>query len=66
VLLSDLGKLTAALDGLPAHMTTTRTARAWHYREQLRDILARKHPNIARRPLSRWRSKVLRSKIEPM
>jgi transposase len=47
-------------------MTTTRTARAWHYREQLRDILARKQPNIVRRLLNRWCSNVLRSKVEPM
>ena len=70
VLLKDRGKLTAAqraeLDGLLAHMTTTRTARTWHYREQLRDILARKQPNIVRRLLNRWCSNVLRSKVEPM
>lgn len=70
VLLKDRGKLTAAqraeLDGLLAHMTTTRTARAWHYREQLRDIMARKQPNVVRLLLNRWCSNVLRSKVEPM
>ena len=70
VLLKDRGELTAAqraeLDGLLAHMTTTRTARAWHYREQLRDLRARKQPNIVRRLLNGWCSNVLRSKVEPM
>jgi len=70
VLLKDRGKLTAAqrteLDGLLAHMTTTRTARAWHYREQLRDILTRKQPNVVHLLLNRWCSNVLRSKVEPM
>ena len=70
VLLKDRGKLTAALraelDRLLAHMTTTRTARAWHYREQLREILARNQPNIVRRLLNGWCSNILRSKVEPM
>ena len=69
-LLKDRGKLTAAqrteLDGLLARMTTTRTARAWHYREQLRDILTRKQPNVVHLLLNRWCSNVLRSKVEPM
>ncbi len=47
-------------------MTTTRTARAWHYREQLRDILTRKQPNVVHLLLNRWCSNVLRSKIDPM
>jgi hypothetical protein len=29
-------------------MTTNRTARAWLYREQLRDILTRRRPNVVR------------------
>jgi transposase len=70
VLLKDRGKLTVAqraeLDGLLARMTTTRTARAWHYREQLRDILTRKQPNVVHLLLNRWCSNVLRSKVEPM
>lgn len=70
VLLKDRSKLNLAqrteLDGLLARMTTTRTARAWHYREQLRDILTRKQPNVVHRLLNRWCSNVLRSKVEPM
>ena len=70
VLLKDRSKLTGAqrndLDALLAHMTTKRTARAWQYREQLREILARKQPNIVRRLLNGWCSNVLRSKVEPM
>lgn len=69
-LLKDRSKLTLAqrteLDGLLARMTTTRTARAWHYREQLRDILTRKQPNVVHRLLNHWCSNVLRSKVEPM
>ena len=69
-LLKDRSKLNLAqrteLDGLLARMTTTRTARAWHYREQLRDILTRKQPNVVHRLLNRWCSNVLRSKVEPM
>ena len=45
VLLKDRASLTVAqraeLDRLLAKMTTTRTARAWHYREELREILTR-------------------------
>ena len=70
VLLKDRGKLTRAqraeLDGLLARMTTTRTARAWHYREQLRDILTCKQPHVVHLLLNRWCSNVLRSKVEPM
>jgi transposase len=69
-LLKDRAKLTAAqrreLNGLLAHMTTSRTARAWHYREQLREILTRKQPNVVHLLLNRWCSNVLRSKVEPM
>ena len=70
VLLKDRSKLThaqrAELDGLLSRMTTTRTARAWHYREQLRDILTRKQPTVVARLLNGWCSNVLRSKVEPM
>jgi len=70
VQLKDRGKLTVAqraeLDGLLARMTTTRTARAWHYRQQLRDILTRKRPNVVHLLLNRWCSNGLRSKVEPM
>jgi len=41
-LLKDRSKLTVAqrteLDALLSHLTTTRTARAWQYREQLREV----------------------------
>ncbi len=70
VLLKDRSKLThaqrAELDGLLSRMTTTRTARAWHYREQLRDILTRKQPTVVARLLNAWCTNVLRSKVEPM
>src|ERR1019366_8937177 len=36
----------ADLDALVAQYTTNRVARAWLYREQLRDILDRKQPNV--------------------
>lgn len=70
VLLKDRSKLTHTqrieLDGLLSRMTTTRTARAWQYREQLRDILTRKQPTVLARLLNGWCSNVLRSKVEPM
>lgn len=56
----------ADLDALLARITTRRTARAWQYREQLREILNRKQPNIARRLLAQWCGNVMRSKVEPM
>ena len=69
-LLKDRSKLSAAqrseVDDLLAHLTTKRTARAWHYREQLREILTRKQPNVVRTLLNRWCSNVLRSKVGPM
>jgi transposase len=49
-LLKDRNKLHAEqrndLDALVARFTSKRTARAWLYREQLRDILERKQINI--------------------
>lgn len=54
------------LDALLAKVTTMRTARAWLYREQLRDILDRKQINVVRRMLGQWRTNVMRSKVEPM
>jgi transposase len=69
-LLKDRSKLSRAqrsgLDALLAHMTSTRTARAWLYREQLREILTRKQPNVVRILLNQWCTNVLRSKVEPM
>ncbi len=47
-------------------MTTKRTARAWHYREQLREILTRKQPNVVRTLLNRWCTNVMRSKVAAM
>jgi transposase len=70
VLLKDRTKLSGAqraeLDALLAHMTTKRTARAWQYREQLREILSRKQPNVVRVLLRQWCTNVRRSKVEPM
>jgi len=69
-LLKDRGKLAseqrAELDALLSHMTTNRTARAWQYREQLREIMSRKQPNVVRKLLKQWCTNVMRSKVEPM
>lgn len=54
------------LDMLVAHFTTKRTARAWLYREQLRDILDRKQINVVSAMLGQWCTNVMRSKVEPM
>ena len=56
----------ADLDALIARMATVRTARAWVYKEQLREILARKQLNVARDMLKHWCTCVMRSKVEPM
>lgn len=64
---NSLGKeARAALDALVAQLTTKRTARAWLYREQLRDILSRRQINVVRGMLSQWATCVMRSKVEPM
>ena len=47
-------------------MTTVRTARAWAYKEQLREILDRKQINVVRGILHHWCVCVMRSKVEPM
>lgn len=47
-------------------MSTVHTARAWVYKEQLREILERKQINVVRAMLQRWCTCVLRSKVEPM
>jgi transposase len=69
-LLKDKSKLsrdqTADLDKLVAQFTTKRTARAWLYREQLRDILDRKQINVVSTMLAQWCTNVMRSKVEPM
>ena len=56
----------ADLDALVARMTTVRTARAWVYKEQLREILERKQINVVRAMLQHWCACVMRSKVEPM
>ena len=69
-LLKDRSKLkpeaAADLDALIAKMTTVRTARAWLYKEQLREILDRKQINVVRGMLEHWCTCVMRSKVEPM
>jgi transposase len=69
-LLKDRSRLSpeaaADLDALIAKMTTVRTARAWVYKEQLREILDRKQINVVRAMLQHWCTCVMRSKVEPM
>jgi transposase len=69
-LLRDRASLTpdarADLDALIARVTTKRTARAWLYKEQLREILERKQINVVRDMLTQWATNVMRSKVEPM
>jgi transposase len=62
--LSDEGR--ADLDALIAQAATKRTARAWLYREHLREILDRKQINVVSAMLKQWCTNVLRSKVEPM
>jgi transposase len=62
--LSDQGR--ADLDALIAKAATKRTARAWLYREHLREILERKQINVVSRMLKQWCANVMRSKVEPM
>jgi transposase len=54
------------LDALVAQYTSKRTARAWLYREQLRDILQRKQIRVVSAMLAQWCTNVMRSKVEPM
>ncbi len=54
------------LNELVRRLTTLRTARAWQYREQLRQILQRKQVNVVRRMLLQWCTNVMRSKVEAM
>lgn len=56
----------ADLDALIAQATTKRTARAWLYKEHLREILDRKQINIVAAMLRQWCTNVMRSKVEPM
>jgi transposase len=54
------------LDVLLSQLSTKRTARAWTYREQLREILDRKQINVVSTMLWQWCTNVMRSKVEPM
>lgn len=54
------------LEGLLTDVAISRTARAWTYREQLREILQRKQPNVVRKALLHWCACVNRSKVEAM
>jgi transposase len=69
-LLKDRSKLRteqrADLDALVTQFTSKRTARAWLYREQLRDILERKQIQVVSTMLAQWCTNVMRSKVEPM
>lgn len=69
-LLKDRSRLntrdSAELDALISKMATVRTARAWVYKEQLREILERKQVNVVRAMLLHWCTCVMRSKVEPM
>lgn len=69
-LLKDRDRLSPAqrsdLDALIAKATTKRTARAWLYREHLREILERKQINVVSSMLRQWCTNVMRSKVEPM
>jgi len=56
----------ADLDALIAKFTRLRTARAWVYKEQLREILERRQINVVRAMLAHWCTCVMRSKVEPM
>jgi len=56
----------AALHGLITAPKLTLTARAWIYKEQLRDLLDRKQINVMRDSLLHWCVCVMRSKVEPM
>jgi transposase len=45
---------------------TRRTARAWQYREDLREILKRKQINVVRDMLRQWCHNAMHSKVAPM
>ena len=69
-LLKDRAKLKLAaaadLDALIGKMAVKRTARAWSYKEQLREILERKQINVVRTMLEHWCTCVMRYKVDPM
>ena len=49
-----------------AQVATKRTARAWAYREHLREIFGYKQINVMRTTLWEWTVNVMRFKVEPM
>jgi len=69
-LLKDRNRLSAEaradLDSLITQATSKRTARAWLYREHLRDILDRKQINVVTAMLRQWCTNVMRSRVAPM
>jgi transposase len=69
-LLKDKSKLSSEqvhdLHRLVVQFTTKRTARAWLYREQLRDILDRRQINVVSAMLAQWCTNVMRSKVDSM
>ena len=69
-LLKDRDRLSAEaradLDNLIAQAASKRTARAWLYREHLRDILDRKQINVVTAMLGQWCTNVMRSRVAPM
>ncbi len=69
-LLKDRDRLSTAgradLDALIARAASKRTARAWLYREHLREILDRKQINVVSAMLRQWCTNVLPSRVEPM
>lgn len=56
----------AALHALITAPKLTRTARAWKYKEQLREILDRKQINVVRDSIKHWCICVMRSRVEAM
>jgi transposase len=56
----------AELDTLIAQVASKRTARAWVYREQLREVLECKQINVVSAMLAQWCTNVMRSKVAPM
>jgi transposase len=56
----------ADLDALIARQASVRTARAWVYKERLREILQRRQVNVVRAMLQHWCVCVMRSKVDPM
>jgi transposase len=56
----------ADLYALITQPSLKRTARAWLYKEQLREILERKQVYVTRQMLRYWSTCVMRSKVQPM